>query len=1051
MKKRFICILVSLCMVLTLLPSTALAAQEGGTGVEATQEGGARSEDADLVPTPIPTATPTPIATPIPKAEGVARIEDTGYSTLTAAVDAVTEGQTIRLMKDIRENIWSKVNCSYTIDLNGKTLGAVGGENALRKYGSGTLTITDTVGGGKITSATLYGTIFVSKSSIGKVVISGGTIENTLASPALSILTGDVDVTGGVLTSAGQVIQKQGSGNLSISGGTVSSTSTYKPSKAIIIIEGSMNISGGTVSSTLGWAIDSTRSDIKISGGTVSGGSGAIEANLHSSVSVSGGTVSGGEYAIYLVGGVLDITGGTMYVSGTKAKSALYIYKCGDLDINITGGIVDGGNGFGISGHTGSLGIADTIQSGGVVIKGGQRAVGGTVKFDDFRVKATASLRADGTSPQPYSKGSATLYRYLKFEPNPIKDAVITITKEPTPLTTLTKGKISGSLSAAASINVTDKVQLKYQWYYSKDNNEPKALPGATSATYSFPSTLTAATHYYYCVVTANGGVSVRTQVAKVVVVDQNAAKSAITIKKQPTATTNVIQGKISGSLTVSASVTNNKQLTYQWAVSNSGPSREIAVEIAGATKMTFDIPKNLTEGDYYYFCIIRSVGMEPIMTTVAKVTVKDVAKRIVLADTSGQSFLERKEEIISYYKELNAMSKSLGTNKYLVSPVLKAPYASGALTPAYLAYTTKTLNFVRFLSGLPDDIKTTDELNQLSQEGALLLNVGTYSHTPAQPKDMSKELYDKGYKSTSSSNIAQGFTGLYTTLVSGWMADDDEGNISRVGHRRWALNPGMQYTGFGDVGKSYTMYAHDKSRAASVDYYAVGYPSGAAFPSDIFLKSYPWSVSLNPLYYETPNKDSVKVSLTGEGKSYEFSSRNSSFAGNYFNVNEERMGTGSCIIFRPSKDSAYNGEYTVRITGLKTKGGEDTSLSYTVNFFALNDDAKPDTDKKQPAKPTTEPTKKPTKLKAGVNILSYPKRTVYTLGDGFDPAGLKAVNYVGGKQTSINSKITFYTSKTVQLTKGRPFTTTGKKVVEVRYNGKKVATYTIYVNGKKK
>lgn len=104
-----------------------------------------------------------------------------------------------------------------------------------------------------------------------------------------------------------------------------------------------------------------------------------------------------------------------------------------------------------------------------------------------------------------------------------------------------------------------------------------------------------------------------------------------------------------------------------------------------------------------------------------------------------------------------------------------------------------------------------------------------------------------------------------------------------------------------------------------------------------------------------------------------------------------------------------------------------------------------------QPASTTSDTTKKQPKLEAGVNILSYPERTEYTLGDGFDPTGLNAVNYADGKQTSINSKITFYTSRTVQLTKGRPFTATGKKVVEVRYNGKKVATYTIYVSDKKK
>ena len=143
---------------------------------------------------------------------------------------------------------------------------------------------------------------------------------------------------------------------------------------------------------------------------------------------------------------------------------------------------------------------------------------------------------------------------------------------------------------------------------------------------------------------------------------------------------------------------------------------------------------------------------------------------------------------------------------------------------------------------------------------------------------------------------------------------------------------------------------------------------------------------------------------------------------------------TGTKKIELRQHDGKVIGTYTITVT---EKGSTVTNSK--------------DVFEEQPTSPTPDTTKKQPKLKAGVNILSYPKRTEYTLGDGFDPAGLKAINYAGGKQTSINSKITFYTSRTVQLTKGRPFTTTGKKVVEVRYKGKKVATYTIYVSAKKK
>lgn len=62
------------------------------------------------------------------------------------------------------------------------------------------------------------------------------------------------------------------------------------------------------------------------------------------------------------------------------------------------------------------------------------------------------------------------------------------------------------------------------------------------------------------------------------------------------------------------------------------------------------------------------------------------------------------------------------------------------------------------------------------------------------------------------------------------------------------------------------------------------------------------------------------------------------------------------------------------------------------------------------------------------------------------DGSNYKAVIGEGDKETNVNGKITFYTSKTVQLTQGRKFTTTGTKVVEIRFDGKKVSAYTITV-----
>ena len=83
---------------------------------------------------------------------------------------------------------------------------------------------------------------------------------------------------------------------------------------------------------------------------------------------------------------------------------------------------------------------------------------------------------------------------------------------------------------------------------------------------------------------------------------------------------------------------------------------------------------------------------------------------------------------------------------------------------------------------------------------------------------------------------------------------------------------------------------------------------------------------------------------------------------------------------------------------------------------------------------------------KTTVQVKSYPGKTTYALGEGFDTSGVLAVIRTGGSEKDISDKVSFYTSRTVELTQGRPFTTTGKKVVEIRYNGEKIAEYTIVV-----
>ena len=124
-----------------------------------------------------------------------------------------------------------------------------------------------------------------------------------------------------------------------------------------------------------------------------------------------------------------------------------------------------------------------------------------------------------------------------------------------------------------------------------------------TSATTSFTNSgLTASTTYYYRVAAYNSrGTGDQSNVVN--------AKTLplITIITHPAATF-MFAGKISGSLSVSASVTGNETLSYQW-YSNTTNSNSDGVVISDATNVSFNIPTTLITGTYYYFVEVTATG----------------------------------------------------------------------------------------------------------------------------------------------------------------------------------------------------------------------------------------------------------------------------------------------------------------------------------------------------------------------------------------------------------------------------------------------------------
>lgn len=76
--------------------------------------------------------------------------------------------------------------------------------------------------------------------------------------------------------------------------------------------------------------------------------------------------------------------------------------------------------------------------------------------------------------------------------------------------------------------------------------------------------------------------------------------------------------GNISGSLTITGSVSDNSTPSYQWYGSANGTvqATDVAETGSGATTSSFTIPTTLTRGTYYYYCVVS--GTSPTIATKA-------------------------------------------------------------------------------------------------------------------------------------------------------------------------------------------------------------------------------------------------------------------------------------------------------------------------------------------------------------------------------------------------------------------------------------------------
>lgn len=197
--------------------------------------------------------------------------------------------------------------------------------------------------------------------------------------------------------------------------------------------------------------------------------------------------------------------------------------------------------------------------------------------------------------------------------------ASVDVSATPAPSISAHPADKSVNVNGTASLSVTATVAsgvLSYQWYSSTNNSTWSAISGATSASYSAPTSAVGTKYYKVRVTNTLNGYTAY--------VDSNSATVTVSVAS-PTISTQPVGGTVFVGASKTLSVTATAPygtLSYKWQRSSNNSSWS---DISGATSRTYEVPTSSTSS-YYYRCIVTaSYSGETPSTTSISVQVKVV------------------------------------------------------------------------------------------------------------------------------------------------------------------------------------------------------------------------------------------------------------------------------------------------------------------------------------------------------------------------------------------------------------------------------------------
>ncbi|HZG83629.1 stalk domain-containing protein [Paenibacillus sp.] len=259
-----------------------------------------------------------------------------------------------------------------------------------------------------------------------------------------------------------------------------------------------------------------------------------------------------------------------------------------------------------------------------------------------------------------------------------------------------------------------------------------------------------------------------------------------------------------------------------------------------------------------------------------------------------------------------------------------KPPYRSGKLSPAFLNDGLNMVKFVRYVAGLPTDVRlNADDVSTAQHKAVLLEAAYDYAdpHNPPKPADMP----DSFFEAADSGRETLAFsTFTVSAAVEDFMNDWGDNNRERVGHRDSFLIPSLSGVGFGYTPDYSVTHFSSSGEAPAVEYDYIAWPAVGYFPVE-YIPAEMWSIHPDMTKYNFDDLSQIRLTVTNRttGETQTFANPNARPDRDFF--------VGSVVTFEPDDIRRDEGDVIeIALQGIKDAAGRETEIRYATKLFSL-------------------------------------------------------------------------------------------------------------------